>query len=268
MAWIFQGNPDKFAIEDYLARYPELVYWRTPRYADQISIGDRAYIWRSGNDAGAIAVGTVVEAPAKVSEVKHPEALGDDLWWAEKPDPEEPKTGIRLEETRLLPGEGGVSREDAKASALLAVSVIIRMPTGTVFPLTEEQNRELERMWGLSLSSSKVGAGASEGERRIRAHYRRERSVWLKREKLKATVAEFGALSCELCHTKGSPPYPLKLGKKLFEVHHRKPLATATEPVRTTLEDLAVLCANCHRAVHATDEIESNFKALEANFSA
>jgi 5-methylcytosine-specific restriction protein A len=36
------------------------------------------------------------------------------------------------------------------------------------------------------------------------------------------------------------------------EVHHRRPLAEASGPVTTRIEDLAILCANCHRAIHQT----------------
>jgi len=74
-AWVFQGNPDRFDIDDYVARYPELIYWRTPRHAKEITVGDRAFLWRSGPKAGAIAIGTVVEAPTRLSAVRHPEAL-------------------------------------------------------------------------------------------------------------------------------------------------------------------------------------------------
>ena len=104
--WVFQGNPEMFDVDDYVARYPELVYWRTPRYAKQISIGDRAFLWRAGPNAGAIAVGTVVEAPTRASTVLHPEALGSDLWRTVAPDANEPKTGIHLDEVRLSDEDG------------------------------------------------------------------------------------------------------------------------------------------------------------------
>lgn len=268
MAWVFQGNPKKFAINDYLTRYPELVYWRTPRYANLISIGDRAFVWRSGDDAGAIAIGTVVELPTPAEDVKHPGALGDDLWRVDKPDPKEPKTGIQLDEIRILVAEGAVAREKVKSSKLLSTTTLITMPNGTVFPLNENENLELERLWGLTTSHPWIGFSATEGAKSLKAHYRRERSAWLKREKLKAIAAETGGIiSCELCGTKGADTYPKKLGERIFEVHHRKPLASAVTPIRTTLDDLAILCANCHRAVHSSDEVDSNFKALEMHFS-
>lgn len=48
MGWVFQGSPKQFDIDDYLSRYPELIYWRTPRYAADIAIGDRIFVWRAG----------------------------------------------------------------------------------------------------------------------------------------------------------------------------------------------------------------------------
>ena len=72
MAWIFQGNPRKFEIDEYVARYPELIYWYTPRHASEIQLGDRVFLWRSGDEAGAIAIGSVVEEPTLGANVKHP----------------------------------------------------------------------------------------------------------------------------------------------------------------------------------------------------
>jgi len=113
MAWIFQGNPKVFDIDDYLARYPELIYWRVSRYRQEISVGDRAFIWRAGADAGAIASGTIVEPPTVALKVKYPEALGDDLWFAERPYAEEPKVGISLDSIRLSAAEGMLPRATA-----------------------------------------------------------------------------------------------------------------------------------------------------------
>jgi 5-methylcytosine-specific restriction protein A len=40
-------------------------------------------------------------------------------------------------------------------------------------------------------------------------------------------------------------------GKGFIEAHHTKPVETLVESSKTKLEDLALLCANCHRMVHA-----------------
>jgi hypothetical protein len=261
---VFQGSPERFDIDDYVARYPELIYWRTPRHAKEISVGDRAFLWRSGPNAGAIAIGTVVEPPTRGSAVRHAEALGNDLWRAEEPDPEEAKTGIHLDEVRLSIEDGYVPRGTAKDDPDLSKATIITMPNGTVFPLNGPQTSALERLWGLSArdEGATTSPVAAEGQQTLRAHRRRERSSSLRDKKLAEVRAVHGKCVCSLCGIDETTRYPPTLAPRIFEVHHLAPLSEAAAPVRTTLADLAVLCANCHRAVHATPAVEENYSAL------
>lgn len=263
MLWIFQGNPNQFDIDDYLSRYTQLIYWHTNRYVKDIAVGDRVFIWRAGAEAGAIAAGYIVEAPTPARYVKHPEALGDDLWVAEKADLEALKTGIQLHEIRLNNEEGMIPRSEVKDNPILNSSTIITVPNGTVFKLSDVQANALEELWDVSLAPV-IGASAIEGQRYLRAHYARERSPRLRQDKLRTFRKAHGALFCELCGFKASAYAPEPFTDRAFEVHHKNPLANAIEPVRTTLDDLAVLCANCHRAVHANENITENYEKLRS----
>ena len=40
-------------------------------------------------------------------------------------------------------------------------------------------------------------------------------------------------------------------GMRALQVHHKRQLSLEEDPVETTLEDLAVVCANCHAIIHA-----------------
>lgn len=261
MAWIFQGNPNRFDIDDYLSRYSQLIYWRTNRYIKEISVGDPVFIWRAGSDAGAVAVGRVVEEPTQAQEVKHPEALGDDLWVADELSPTEFKTGIQLSEVRLSTDEGMVARSIAKDDVTLASSTIITVPSGTVFHLSDDEMAALIHLWGAPIDIFPA-AGVVEGKQQIRAHYARERSSRLRRDKLSAFRKEHGSLFCEICGFSASAHHPKPFAERAYEVHHRNPLAAAATPVRTTLNDLAVLCANCHRAVHANSHVIENYEEI------
>jgi hypothetical protein len=265
--WVFQGNPTRFDVDDYVARYPELIYWRTPRHAKEIVPGDRVFIWRAGPSSGAIAVGVVVEAPTPGSKVKHPEALGSDLWRAEEPDLDEPRTGIHLQEVRLTDEEAYLHRSIARVDPELGKATIITMPNGTVFPLTSAQALAMERLWGSSGrgATPDPSVAVSEGELRLSAHRRRERSTVLRDRKLAEVRATFGRCACALCGLTEDSTYPPVFAARIFEVHHLSPLSKAATPVRTTLADLAVLCANCHRAVHATPAVEENYAVLAAH---
>lgn len=90
---------------------------------------------------------------------------------------------------------------------------------------------------------------AIEGDPRMYFHLRRERDPAISEAKRQAIKAMHGKLSCESCAFTTPAAFPGFEGE-LCEIHHRLPLAFASEPVKTSLNDLAVLCPNCHRAIH------------------
>ena len=100
----------------------------------------------------------------------------------------------------------------------------------------------------------------TEGEKRLYTHYHRERSPTLRKCKIERMIKEHGALICECCGTKAETYQKLRR-QRIFEVHHKKPLSDGL--TINGIEDLALLCANCHRGIHATDPLMSveDFKA-------
>ena len=63
-------------------------------------------------------------------------------------------------------------------------------------------------------------------------------------------------------HTYGS------LGESFIECHHTVPIATIDQDHETKLEELALLCSNCHRMIHAAPELlrlEQLAALVEAN---
>jgi len=88
-----------------------------------------------------------------------------------------------------------------------------------------------------------------EGEPRMFFHIRREREPRIAAAKRAAARNQDGELECEACGFAAQRLYS-GFGGDVAEVHHRRALADATGPVETKLDDLAVLCANCHRAIH------------------
>jgi len=271
-SWIFQGNPKVFDIDDYLTRYP-LIYWRTPTHKKSISLGDRAFMWRAGENAGIIASGKVVELPALESELKNPEALGADLWkddeLAERRfDPQAFKVGILLDSVRLTNEEGMIPRTVFKDDPLLARNTIMRQANATVFAVTPLETARIEELWGSKSpnSSESFDGSAIEGNTKLYSHRKRERSRLLVRKKIEQ-ARKLGTIQCEICGISEKGAYPQEFAARIFEVHHLMPLAMVESPKKTTLEDLAIVCANCHRAVHVTDQVEENFRSLKQTFS-
>lgn len=95
-----------------------------------------------------------------------------------------------------------------------------------------------------------------EGNPRLVAHLRRERSSSLVKAKITATLRSTGKLCCEACGFDFKKKYG-ELGSCFCEVHHLQPLAKTDREVETGLNDLAIVCSNCHRIIHRSDPMLS-----------
>ena len=91
---------------------------------------------------------------------------------------------------------------------------------------------------------------AEEGRLLARVHMRRERSRKLVSDKKQRVLKDKGKLVCEACEFDFGAVYGER-GAGFIEVHHTVPLHTLTASRKNRLDDLTLLCANCHRMVHA-----------------
>ena len=89
---------------------------------------------------------------------------------------------------------------------------------------------------------------ATEGRRRLVLHLQRERNQTVVRNKKKLAAS----LDCEVCGFSFSRAYG-SAASDYCEVHHLKQLSEVEDTARTRTEDLAILCANCHRVVHLSN---------------
>ncbi|HET8940704.1 MAG TPA: HNH endonuclease [Rudaea sp.] len=108
------------------------------------------------------------------------------------------------------------------------------------------------RAWSLTASVKKE---AREGERRLAAHTRLERSSALVAALKKDRMARHnGRLPCEVCGFDFLENYG-PIGAGFAEAHHKISLAESPEGGRiASLADLAVVCSNCHRMLHRHPE--------------
>jgi hypothetical protein len=266
-AWLFQGNPERFDIDDYLARY-SYVYWSAPRQQKEIQLGDRCVLWRAGDKAGAIAIGRVAEVPLPISEAKFPECLGADLWRL-TPDPAHAiKVGIEVDECRLDEESGFIPRSLFVNNPILSTASIIRGPQGTVFRLQGDEFEEFLSIWNFEVDYPAVTlSSALEGAQVLRWHLERERNPLLvKKKKDQFAAVHNGRLFCEICGFDFSRQYPAILGDGFIEVHHLAPLSQAKQARRTTLEDLLLVCSNCHRMVHRSTDVDGNLQLLREHY--
>jgi 5-methylcytosine-specific restriction protein A len=121
---------------------------------------------------------------------------------------------------------------------LSQVSKAIRLAvtTGSIPLASEEEDEEF--------------AEAEEGRILTRLHRARERNRGVVDKKKVAAIKANGLLKCEACSFDFETTYGSR-GTGFMEAHHIKPVHTLFPGSKTRLEDLVLLCSNCHRMVHA-----------------
>lgn len=91
--------------------------------------------------------------------------------------------------------------------------------------------------------------GVDETRRKLRAHYKIDRSRKIRDAKIEQFTAMYGGVYCENCSFDFGKRYGSR-GEGFIEVHHVVPLAALLPSTVTYLADLLLLCSNCHRMVH------------------
>lgn len=88
-----------------------------------------------------------------------------------------------------------------------------------------------------------------EGAVIYKLHKYRERDTSIIKRKKEVEFQRHGRLLCEACTFDFHQKYG-ELGFKYIECHHRVPLSDFSSSTKTGLNDLALVCSNCHRMLH------------------
>jgi 5-methylcytosine-specific restriction protein A len=105
------------------------------------------------------------------------------------------------------------------------------------------------------IDNSEQNISVTEGMLRLVTHYARERDRNIVRTK-KQQAIDKGILFCEVCDFS----FINKFGVEFIECHHRTPISQSGV-TETTLDDLGLVCANCHRMLHK--QFEGQFLTME-----
>lgn len=89
-----------------------------------------------------------------------------------------------------------------------------------------------------------------EGKESLRLHLIRERNQYLiTKAKQKFKNEHNGQLYCEICGFNFSEVYG-ELGVGFIEAHHIKPVSEMKPNEKTNIDDMVMLCSNCHSMIH------------------
>lgn len=139
--WLFQGNPSRWRIFDYLRDHPDEDlrdwHWSLARYREQIRPGDGAVLWLSGSDQerGVYAIGRVTEEPV--------EGRSDSPYWSHPADRRRVRWSARMSFEHVLL-DVLILAHDLRADPRFFRASILRMPrAGNPHRLTAEEWRAI-----------------------------------------------------------------------------------------------------------------------------
>lgn len=124
--------------------------------------------------------------------------------------------------------------DDPERLSKIATNIkVAAIQEGLLPPVEDEENRE-----------------AAEGRILTRLHSYRERDSKIVRRKKESHLRKHGSIDCEACGFNFENRYGER-GTNFIECHHTRPISEMELGEKTKLADLILLCANCHRMIHA-----------------
>lgn len=89
-----------------------------------------------------------------------------------------------------------------------------------------------------------------EGKEMLKLHLTRERNQYIiTKSKQRFKREHDGKLFCEICGFDFSEKYG-ELGIGFIEAHHIKPISEMQADEKTKIEDIVMVCSNCHNMIH------------------
>jgi predicted HNH restriction endonuclease len=95
-----------------------------------------------------------------------------------------------------------------------------------------------------------------EGSVKYKQHRFLERDGAISRRAKAQRLANTGKLECEVCGIDFVTRYG-EIGLGFIEAHHKTPVSQLAGTKKTKMEDLALVCSNCHRMLHRGDPLLS-----------
>jgi hypothetical protein len=105
------------------------------------------------------------------------------------------------------------------------------------------------RPWGFTVDAEDESKIFEEGSRRYKLHLSVERDSRVSKLAKAKRWKEANSMTCDVCGFDFYRFYGYR-GYRYIEAHHTVPVSELKKGQKTRLEDIALVCSNCHRMLH------------------
>lgn len=265
--WVLVCNPQKWAIDEFLARGIEVDSWGVRRSdKDRFKPGQLAII-RVGQDRrskaereGRPPLEPGIYALCQVLTEPYPATGASDEFWSpgSEREPGWPTVGVRYLRTFL---DNPLPIETLKAQLPHVSRQLLDGFQASTFPISGEDFRAVTALLGVSMDGLPDAAdvpGLAKTLEDIEDKYRdaspevKERqSRYIERGPVGAKVKKLNAFKCQICDALGHHPHAFLKpnGEPYVEAHHVMPVSKL-EKGSLHAANIMTLCANHHRQLH------------------
>jgi MoxR-like ATPase len=139
-AWIFQANPPIYDIDRAL-RELDHIEWTVRQNRNRVHAGDGAHLWRSGPQAGIIAIGHVGTEPAN-----SPPDRSEGRFYLQRDDFEKVEPRVKIVIDRVL--DEPLLRSELRDDPVLKGLGILHFANATVFEVTPTEDARIRELIG------------------------------------------------------------------------------------------------------------------------
>jgi HNH endonuclease len=145
--WVFQANPARFALDEYLATKPPVVAFLVTRFKQEIGVGDQVFLWRAIGGGNPDAAGIVAEATVIEPVALRPDDPGSRPFWENPTEADVPAERVILKINRIAGHGEVVQRQWIKEDPVLGGMLILRLANGTNYQTSTEEAYRLNTLW-------------------------------------------------------------------------------------------------------------------------
>lgn len=117
--------------------------------------------------------------------------------------------------------------------------------------LDKNENKELSK-----IETEDIESKYAEGKEKYKLHRSLERDTSLSKKIKEKRLHDVGELRCDVCNFSFSDVYG-ELGAGFIEAHHTIPVSEIKGEIKTTIDEIALVCSNCHKMIHRSNQLLS-----------
>lgn len=150
--WIFQANPKRYRISEFLETSPSKCKWLARQHQNDIRIGDRVFLWRAIGGKERSKAGIVADAEVIGPVLKQLDDSQSAPFWLSEGEATAFVDRVELRILRIARPGLNVRYDVIREDPILSMMAVMTLRNRTNFKLSEDHAERVSLLWDKSKS--------------------------------------------------------------------------------------------------------------------